>query len=133
MAKRTAVAAVTACALFALVPATAAAHRFNARTTADITSGGPTGAEGTVSSPKVFCERNRRVELFRQNEVDPDNPMSFGTDVTDRSGNWRVDADLFAGNYYVTVTPKPAANASKKKKKRHRHRCRGTTSAPESL
>ncbi len=133
MAKRTAVAAVTACALLALVPATAAAHRFNARTTADITSGGPTGAEGTVSSPQAFCERGRRVELFRQNEADPNTPTTFGTDVTDRNGNWRVDADLFSGNYYVRVAPKPAANASKKKKKKHRHRCKGTTSAPEHL
>ena len=132
MAKLTAAAALTACALFALVPATAAAHRFNAPTTADITSGGPSGAEGTVSSPRALCERNRRVELFRANELDPDNPQSFGTDVTDRNGNWRVDAALFAGNYYVTVAPKPAASASKKKR-RHRHRCKGTTSAPERL
>jgi hypothetical protein len=131
MAKRTAVAALTACALVALVPATAAAHRFNARTTADITSGGPDGAEGTVSSPKAFCERGRRVELFRVNELDPDAPQSFGTDVTDRNGNWRVDASLFAGDYYVKVAPKPAANASKKR--RHRHRCKGTTSVTERL
>jgi hypothetical protein len=112
MAKRTAVAALTACALLALVPATAAAHRFNASTTATIDTVEPTGAAGTVSSSRAVCRRNRRVELFRVDELGGQD-QSFGTDQTDRRGRWRVNAPLLAGEYYVTVAKKVVSLASR--------------------
>lgn len=93
---------LAACAVVVLVPATAAAHRFNAPTAAEVVSGGPIGAEGTVSSPRAVCKRNRLVELFRVDDLGGE-PQSYGTDRTDRRGNWRVEASLLAGEYYVTV------------------------------
>lgn len=132
MARITTAAALGACALLLLVAAGAGAHRFNAPTTAEIVSGGPTGASGTVSSPRAVCERNRLVELFRVDELGGP-AQSYGTDHTDASGNWTVEASLFAGDYYVTVKKSRAASAAKKKKKRHKHRCKGTRSPGKRL
>lgn len=112
MVRTALISALAACALLALVPAGAMAHRFNASTTAEVTSGGPTGAEGTVSSPKAVCKRNRRVELFRVDELGGQD-QSFGTDLTDRRGRWQVSASLIAGEYYVTVAKKVVSLASR--------------------
>jgi hypothetical protein len=92
----------------------------------------PEGAEGTVSSRRAVCERNRRVELFRASDVPDGEPQSYGTDRTDRRGNWQVDAALFAGDYYVRVAPKLVTLASHTLGRKH-GRCRGTTSAPRRL
>ena len=112
MVRTALVSALAACALLALVPAGAMAHRFTAPTTATVASGGPTGAQGTVSSPRAVCKRNRRVELFRVNELGGED-QSFGTDRTDRRGRWQVSASLFAGEYYVTVARKLVTFASR--------------------
>jgi hypothetical protein len=103
MLRRLTVAALAACLLFALMPAGASAHRLSSKTTARLTSGGPTGAEGKVSSPRAACRRNRLVELFRENELDEDDPQSYGTDRTNRRGAFNVDAALLAGEYFVRV------------------------------
>jgi hypothetical protein len=124
------VVAVLACALLALLPAAAGGHRFNAKTTAEVVSGGPDGAEGTVSSPKAACKRNRLVELFRVDELGGED-QSYGTDRTDRNGNWSVEASLFAGEYYVTVTKSRAASASQPGQ--HRHRCKKGKSKKKRL
>ena len=124
------IAALAAWMVLALLPAGAGAHRFNAATTAGITSGGPDGAEGTVSSRQPACERNRLVELFRVDDIGAGQDQSFGTDRTDRSGNWSIDASLFAGDYYVTVAKSTKAGVAKKKKKKkkHKHGCRSAES-----
>lgn len=131
MVRTISIAALAACALLALVPAGAGAHRFNAATTAAIASGGPGGAEGTVSSSKPACRRNRLVELFRVDDLGAGEDQSFGTDRTDRAGNWSIAAPLFAGEYYVTVARSNKAGAAKKKK--HKHRCKSTRSPRRRL
>jgi hypothetical protein len=131
MARLAIIATIIACALAALAATGAGAHRFNARTTAEIVSGGPTGANGTVSSPKAACERNRLVELFRVDELGGA-AQSYGTDRTDDSGNWSIEAGLVAGEYYVTVKKSRAASSAKKKKK-HSHRCKRARSKRKQL
>jgi hypothetical protein len=110
-----------------------AADGFRAETTAEIDSGGPQGAQGTVSSPRAACVPNRTVTLYRVSEEGP--PQAFGTDTTDAQGNWAVSASLFAGEYYVTVEKKnlrkPATSAKKKRKKKKI--CKATTSERKRL
>ena len=108
MLRRLAVAALAACVLFALVPSGAAALKY--KTTIRLTEGGPTGAEGKVSSPKPACRRNRKVELFRENEFDEDEPMSYGTDRTNRRGNFEMQVALLAGDYFARVARRRLAN-----------------------
>lgn len=129
------IAALAACAVLALVPTGAGAHRFNATTTAAIETGGPDGAVGTVSSSKPVCRRNRLVELFRVDDLGAGEDQSFGTDRTDRRGNWSISASLFAGDYYVTVAKSNKAGAAKKtkKKKKHKHGCKSSRSPSKRL
>jgi hypothetical protein len=81
----------------------AGAHEFNARGRAKIHDGGPSGANGSVTSSISVCEKNRLVRLYMEQDG-PDE--MFGSDRTDAQGMWDVDADLFAGSYYVRVVRK---------------------------
>jgi hypothetical protein len=123
--------AAIACALLLLAPGAAGAHRFNAPTSAEIVSGGPNGARGTVSSPVRACEANRLVELFRVDELGGP-PQSYGRTRTDDDGDWRVATSLFTGDYFVTVKRSRAARSAKKKPK-HRHRCKRGRSQTKRL
>jgi hypothetical protein len=114
--------AAAACALLLLAPGVAAAHRFNAPTGAEIVSGGPTGARGTVTSPVPLCQADRLVELFRVDELGGP-PQSYGTTRTDQDGRWRIRTSLFTGDFFVTVKKSQVAGSAKKKDK-HRHRCK---------
>jgi hypothetical protein len=105
---RLAIAALAACVLFALVPAGAMALKY--KTTVRLTEGGPEGAKGKVKSPKPGCLRKRKVELFRENEVDPDEPQSYGTDRTNRRGAFGIDMALLAGDYYARVSRRVLPN-----------------------
>jgi len=129
MARPAAVAVAIACVLLAL-PATTGAHRFNAKTTAEIQEGGPAGAYGFVYSPKRSCRGNRLVELFRVSDTEePD--QSYGTDRSDPSGNWRIVAPLIAGEYYLTVKKSRASSAAQGRK--HRHKCKSGRSKRKQL
>jgi hypothetical protein len=123
--------AAAACALLLIAPGVAAAHRFNAPTRAEIVSGGPTGARGTVSSPAPACEANRLVELFRVDELGGP-PQSYGTTRTNENGRWRIATSLFTGDYFVTVKRSRLAGPAKKKDK-HPHRCKRGRSKKKRL
>jgi hypothetical protein len=101
---------------------TAEGHRFNAPTTVRITNGGPTGANGVVSSPRAVCVANRTVTLFKVQGARHD---KIGTATTDAQGQWRVQAHLLAGFYQATVSAKtlPAKLATAARKRKHRHHC----------
>ena len=130
MARLATVALRAACALALFAPATGA-HRFNAKTTAEIQEGsGPAGAYGFVYSPKRSCRGNRLVELFRVSDTEePD--QSYGTDRSDPSGNWRIVAPLIAGEYYVTVKKSRASSAAQRRK--HSHKCKAGRSKRKQL
>jgi hypothetical protein len=101
---------------------TAEGHRFNAPTTVRITDGGPTGASGSVTSPRPVCLPNRTVTLFK---VQGSRHDKIGTATTDAQGQWRVQAHLLAGFYQATVSSKtlPAKPATAARKRKHRHHC----------
>jgi hypothetical protein len=76
---------------------TAWGHRFIA--TSHVTINYVGFFDGTVSSKKAFCERNRKVTV-RRVVAGPD--PSYGSDRTDVAGSWRVDASAdVAGFYYA--------------------------------
>lgn len=109
-----------------LAAGVADAHKIKYVTKAKLTSGGPTGASGRVSCttkgcPKA-CKAKRKVTLFRDNETGgPD--QKFGITMTRSTGDFRVDASLLAGDYYVVVASRQiVANAV------HTHLCRAATS-----
>jgi hypothetical protein len=67
------------------------------KTRVEITNGGATQFEGTVSSKKVACEADRKVILFhlgagRRGE-------KVGTSRTDGEGDWAIDGDFPDGDY----------------------------------
>ena len=132
MGRRTRSAAVAGAVLCAATVAglgSAEGHRFNAPTTVEISSGGPTGAAGTVTSPRAVCVPNRAVVLFRVGG----GRERIGQATTDAQGHWSVRGSLRAGNYQALVAGKTLPNrlaspARKKKKKKHSHKCQGATS-----
>jgi hypothetical protein len=110
---------------------TADGHQFNAKTTVVVTEVVPTGAAGTISSPRKACLAGREVTLFRQQGR---GGRRIGTDLTDAEGNWAVEESLLAGTYYARVSaetlPAKPTSAKKKRKKRHSHKCKAGVSAP---
>jgi hypothetical protein len=102
-------AAVSCALLLALPMQTGAAS--NIKTKVEITEGGPTLFEGTVSSKEPKCEKGRTVELLytagKQETV-------VGTDKTDKKGNWSMPGDYFAGTYTAEVKEK-SVNTKRKK------------------
>jgi hypothetical protein len=118
--RSTAVAGAVLCATAIAGLGTAEGHRFNAPTTVRITDGGPTGASGSVTSPRPVCMPNRAVTLFK---VEGSRHEKVGTGTTDAQGQWKVQAHLVAGFYQATVSAKtlPAKQATTAKK--HRHHC----------
>jgi hypothetical protein len=112
----------------------AAAQAASYATTVEITRGGPTGAEGIVSSPKAACRGGRTVHLLRAGQ-------EVGTARTTSTGAWSVKASLLAGIYQAkvdarTVTAKSntsgTADTSKKRKKKRKKRKRYSCLAGES-
>ncbi|MEX0993189.1 MAG: hypothetical protein WDZ37_04250 [Solirubrobacterales bacterium] len=118
----------------------AAAQAASYPTTVAITGGGPTGAQGTVSSAKPACRKGRTVHLLR-------NGTEVGTAVTMTGGAWSVSASLLAGVYQAKVDAKTVSASSsssdkadtskrkkkKKKRKRRRHSCLSGESSPTPL
>lgn len=64
---------------------------------------------GRVQSPKLGCERNRKVELRVINIFDDRPPETLGTDLTDQTGRWeiRLLSDGIGGDYVARATGKP--------------------------
>ena len=91
-------AAVTAAVM--LPATTSSAHKSGTKTKAFLDDGGPSGANGHLTSMKDACLRNRRVSLFREQDGAD---QRYGTDMTNRSGKFDIDASLLAGMYYVKV------------------------------
>lgn len=110
----------TVCLLVIGTAGVAGAHETGFPTQAKLHSGGPTGAEGDVSSRNPSCLGNRLVSLWRVQDG-PD--QNFGTDRTDRMGDFRIDASLIKGDYYAKVRPKMLVNSDL-----HRHICRRAVS-----
>lgn len=96
-----------------LVVGVGTATGFNGATSITLDHGGPTGAEGHLTAAPR-CEAGRKVTLFL---VDPQTGYlkKIGSDLTDGSGNWEVDASLFKGDYKATVDSKPVRVHGKRK------------------
>jgi hypothetical protein len=89
-----AIAALAACAGIAW------AHHFIANSHVTIEYVGH--FDGKVSSKQGSCERNRKVTVRRV--VSGPDP-SYGSDLTDRFGNWTVNASAdIAGFYYAQAS-----------------------------
>jgi hypothetical protein len=59
---------------------------------------------GRVKSDKDFCERGRKVRVFRKRKHRPD--ALIGTDTTNADGKWSVDKSGAKGRYYARVLQK---------------------------
>jgi len=78
--------------------------------------------DGTVSSQKVRCEKNRTVNL-RFRAADGTTPI-VGSDLTDLSGAWAIQpAGAILGTYFAQ-TPKKVLRKTTK----HRHVCKKAVS-----
>ena len=114
-----AAAVVAAVALLVLPSGTVAgAHETEVKTKAVLDGGGPSGAYGHIAAAVKACLGGRRVSLFRETDG-PD--QSYGYDMTNRAGEFRVDASLLAGMYYVKVKPDSWGEDNSY----HDHRCLG--------
>jgi hypothetical protein len=82
--------------------AVAAAGSTSVKTKVKLTSGGPGGAEGKVTSKQPKCMRKRKVTLT--NVTGPS--KIIGTDKTDAHGRFNVVAPLTAGDYRASVAAK---------------------------
>ena len=89
-------AAVAVLALCA-VAAGGSAYTKEFRTRVEITNGGATQFEGTVSSKKVACEADRKVILFQLGTGRKGERV--GTTRTDGEGDWAIDGDFPDGDY----------------------------------
>jgi len=118
---------VTACIVLMAGFEVASAHKFNAKTTAKITSGGPDGAEGKVGSKRAVCKPSRKVKLFRLKSGRDD---LIGWAFTNDEGRWELASQLVAGKYYVVVT---RAVRSVKGSGAHEHICGRATSGKVRL
>jgi hypothetical protein len=102
----------------------ASAHKFNAKTTAKITSGGPDGAEGKVGSKRAVCKPGRKVKLFRLKSGRDD---LIGWSFTNDEGRWELASQLVAGKYYAVVTRRREGSGA------HEHICGRATSGKVRL
>jgi hypothetical protein len=89
----------------------------------------PDGSEGdnfngTVTSPKPACVRNRTVQVFRVVGPEPDQVVFVGSDVTDANGRWILPfEDAPQGDYYARASGRVLRNTAE-----HLHRCLRDTS-----
>lgn len=84
-----------------LAPAGAAAA-IKVKSTVTITSGEGAKFTGKVSSAKKKCRSGRTVKLFRE-EDDGSGDELVGTAKTNKSGNWTMNGEFFAGEYFARV------------------------------
>jgi hypothetical protein len=117
-ARRWFVVGICAVAATALVASSAIAHTKAFKTSAKITSGGPTGAKGKIGCPNgcpAKCKAGRTVTLFLKNGA---NGIPVGSDKTDAKGRWEIDAALTEGDYHVRVKGKVIRGHG------HKHSCK---------
>jgi hypothetical protein len=115
-----------AAAVLALVAGPTAAGANSYPTQVKIDVGGPTGAEGHVTSPLAKCRSGRRVSLWVEDPT-TGNLVEIDSTTTTPKGDWVVIADLFAGEYIAKVESK------KVKAKGKQHTCKGGRSARKHL
>jgi hypothetical protein len=125
MGTRAAVAAALTTLLLAGLPGTAGAHKAKLGSIVEIDAyltveKAFIGGVGSFDSKA--CKRNRLVALWRINPGAMTAP--FGTTRTDRTGDWRIDANAPAGTYFATVKKKTIRRSSE-----HRHVCKGDQSS----
>ena len=104
--RRTALAvSVLAIAAFAVVGSAGAAATY--RTSVFLNEAYPP-FHGKVHSAKPFCERNRRVRIYRRQHGEV---RLLGVDRSDRNGSWFVDVrDVFTSGEYWALTPRKASS-----------------------
>jgi hypothetical protein len=89
----------------------------------------PDGSEGdnfngTVTSPRAACVRNRTVQVFRVVGPEPNQVVFVGSDVTDANGRWILPfEDAPQGDYYARASSRVLRNTAD-----HLHRCLRDTS-----
>ena len=82
----------------------------------------PANFDGTVTSLKPRCEKNRKVNL-RLRAADGSSTV-VGTDLTDSAGAWKIQPTSVAPGTYFAQAPKKVLRKSTK----HRHICKKAVS-----
>lgn len=82
----------------------------------------PANFDGTVTSLKPRCEKNRKVNL-RLRAADGSSTV-VGTDITDSAGAWKIQPTSVAPGNYFAQAPKKVLRKSTK----HRHICKKAVS-----
>jgi hypothetical protein len=86
----------------AVAPVSAASAAIKVKSTVTITTGEGAKFTGKVSSAKKKCRAGRTVKLFREKDSGYGDEL-VGTAKTNKSGNWTMDGNFFAGEYFARV------------------------------